>query len=144
VVTEHKELQEVLAQINIIPFKRSHINMLHEMLESQDFDPKGITYESLPKIGYIAMLGDQPIAAGFLRRVECDIIAQIDGLVSNKMFGSVIRHEGISKIVDTLIMSAKSLKLQGLIAFTTDITIIKRAEVAGFLKINHSVLSLTF
>jgi len=118
--------------------------MLHEMLKAQDYNPEGITVKSLPKIGYIAMLGEEPVAAGFLRRVECDIVAQIDGLASNPGFGSVIRHEAINLIVSQLVIEAKSLKLQGLIAFTQDETVIKRAEATGFIKINHEMISLTF
>lgn len=142
--SERKKLQGLLAEIKIVPFHAKHLPKLHEMLEAQDYDSKSITLKTLPKIGYIAMLGEHPIAAGFLRRVECDILAQIDGLASNPFFGSMIRHDAISKIVDMLITDAKHLKLQGVIAFTTDMTIIERAEAIGFLKINHSVLSLTF
>jgi predicted amino acid racemase len=90
------------------------------------------------------MLGDHPVAVGFLRRVECDVVAQIDGLASNSAFGSVIRHEAISKIVESLINEAKSLKLQGVIAFTSDETVKIRAEATGFTRLSHIVLSLTF
>jgi hypothetical protein len=143
--SEHRGLQEALADIKIRPFKSTDLIYLHEILVTQDFnDVKSITHKTLPKIGYIAMLGEHPVATGFLRRVECDVVAQIDGLSSNKHFGSVIRHEAIKEIVDMLISEAKSLKLQGVVAFTTDLTVIKRAEAIGFLKLNHNLLSLTF
>jgi hypothetical protein len=119
------------------------MKLLQEMLVSQDYNVP-VLDTSVPKIGYIAMLGDQPIAACFLRRVECDVVAQIDGLTSNKHFGSVLRHEAISQIVETLINEAKTLKLQGLIAFTTDLTIVNRFEATGFITLNHNLLSLTF
>lgn len=115
------------------------------MLKSNDYPNfDKVSLKTLPKIGYIAMLGDHSIAAGFLRRVECDVIAQIDGLTSNPDFGSVLRHEAISLIVNQLILEAKQLKLQGVIAFTVDKSIIMRAEVIGFTKINHQIISLTF
>lgn len=113
------------------------------MLEAQEYPGfRQITNKTIPKIGYIAMLGEHPVAAGFLRRVECDVIAQLDGLCSNPVFGSVIRHEAINLVVDALINEAKALKLEGIIAFTTDLAITVRAEATGFTKINHSILSL--
>jgi len=60
-----------------------------------------------------------PVPAGFLRRVE-PCYAQIDTLVSNAYCGSIMRHEGISKVVDALLADAKRLKLKGIIAHTAD------------------------
>jgi hypothetical protein len=136
-------LQEVLDQINLEAFKVSkHMNSLQDMLDSQDFKIP-ILGNSIPKIGYIAMLGDQPLAAGFLRRVECDIVAQIDGLTSNKAFGSILRHRAIDLVVDQLILEAKELKLQGLIAFTHDKGVLSRAKDRGFSIMAESLISLT-
>lgn len=114
------------------------------MLESNEFlGVSGITKSTLPKIGYICLLGDYPLAAGFLRRVECDIVAQIDGLTSNPEFGSILRHQGINMIVESLIQDAKQLKLQGIIAFTKDKGILDRAKVMGFKYLTESLISLT-
>jgi hypothetical protein len=137
-------LQEVLAQIKTRPFKATDLKLLHEMLETQSFkDISKITKRSLPKIGYICLLGDQPLAAGFLRRVESDIVAQIDGLTSNRNFGSILRHQAISEIVTLLINDAKALKIQGLIAFTKDNGVLDRAKDLGFVKHSESFISLT-
>lgn len=87
--------------------------------------------KTLPKIGYMALMNGHPIAAGFLRRVEGGY-AQLDTLVTAKHFGSQVRHAGIEKVVDALIDDAKVLKLQGIIAFTSDNSIVKRAEDRGF------------
>lgn len=115
------------------------------MLENQKyFDLESITYKSLPKIGYIALLDGHPVAAGFLRRVEGNVVAQLDGLTSNSHFGSIIRHEGISLIVDRLISDAKTLKLKGIYSFTIDPSIIERAEAIGFQRLEHSVIVLPF
>jgi hypothetical protein len=117
--------------------------MLIEMLKDQNYpDLHTITPKSLPKIGYIALLGKRPIAAGFLRKVEGNIVAQLDGLTSNPYFGSKIRHIAITKIVEQLIEDAKDLKLQGIIAFTTDDTVIKRAQSIGFVSISHKLIAL--
>lgn len=112
------------------------------MLEDRKYEQIGtIKMSTLPKIGYIAMLNDQPIAAGFLRRVEGGY-AQIDTLVSNTYFGSQIRHEGINKVVGSLIEDAKILKLEGIIAFTGDSGILKRAKELGFKVIDQTLIAL--
>ncbi len=99
--------------------------------------------KTLPKIGYIALMNNQPIAAGFLRKVEGNIVAQLDCLTSNPYFGSQIRHEGISKVVDRLIEDAKDMKLQGIIAFTRDNGILARAKAIGFNVVSSTIISLT-
>lgn len=101
-----------------------------------------INMKSLPKIGYIALLHNQPIAAGFLRRVEGNY-AQIDTLVSNPYFGGIIRHEGIKKVVDSLIEDAKDLKLNGIIAFTADEGVLSRAKTLGFQVVDQTLISLS-
>jgi hypothetical protein len=138
-----KKLDEVLDNIQVVPFKTRYLPQLHEMLEAQEYPGyQGITSDTLPRIGYIAMLGDQPIAAGFLRRVECDIVAMLDGLCSNPMFGSIIRHRAISQVVDLLINDAKHLKIETIIAFTKDEGILKRAKGIGFKMIDERLISL--
>lgn len=100
-----------------------------------------VNMQTLPKIGYIALLNKQPIAAGFLRRVEGGY-AQLDTLVSNPYYGSLIRHEGIDKVVKALIDDAKDLKLHGIIAFSSDSGVLSRAETLGFTQINQSLIVL--
>lgn len=116
--------------------------MLKEMLISQDYSGAHDkdTY-NLPKIGYIAFYNKIPVAAGFLRRVEGDVIAQIDGLTSNPFFGSIIRHNALSQVLDRLILDAEELELKGLMAFCLDPSSVKRAESIGFEVIKHTILT---
>ncbi len=117
--------------------------MLFDMLKSQQYlDISHINMKTLPKIGYIALLGKTPIAAGFLRRVEGGY-AQMDGLCSNAQFGSIVRHEGVSKVVQALISEAKDLKLQGIIGFTQDTSVLKRAKDIGFKTVEQSIIALS-
>ena len=121
-----------LAELNIQPFKFKHYKDLISLLESNNYpDVHNITYKTLPKVGNITYLGKQPIACGFLRRLE-PCFAQIDTLTSNKFFGSEIRHLGIDMVVNALIEDAKRLKLQGIVAHTGDDGILKRAQTMGF------------
>jgi hypothetical protein len=118
------------------------MQLLIELHESQRADINILNYKTLPRIGYIATVGKQPIAAGFLRRVE-PCYAQLDTLVSNALFGSAIRHEGVKKVVESLIMEAKRLKLQGIIAHTQDKGTLVRAEALGFHVVPQTIIALS-
>lgn len=122
------------------------------MLEAQKYpELMDMDTYTLPKIGYIAfyynidgtntVIKDKmPIAAGFLRRVEGDVIAHIDGLTSNPYIGGILRHNALSQILNRLTDDAKELELKGLIAFCLDPSMIKRAESIGFKIINQTTL----
>lgn len=97
--------------------------------------------KTLPKIGYMALRNGYPVAAGFLRRVEGGY-GQLDTLTSNALFGSQIRHEGLEKVVNSLLEEAKVLKLHGIISFTTDIGVLKRAESLGFHVVETTTIAL--
>lgn len=129
-------------EVSVVPFKFCHLPMLYEMLNSQQYlDISHISMKTLPKIGYIALLNKQPIAAGFLRRVEGGY-AQMDGLTSHAHFGGMIRHDCISKVVNRLLEDAKDLKLQGIIAFTKDRGVLKRAKELGFKTTEQTLIAL--
>ena len=132
-----------MVEVSVVPFKFKYLQMLLDMHKShKDSYICDLNMRTLPKIGYIALLGDQPIAAGFLRRLE-PCYAQLDTLVSNAYFGSQIRHKGVSLVVDSLLNEAKRLKLEGIIALTVDSGILKRAESLGFRVVPQSVIALS-
>lgn len=111
------------------------------MLESQKYlGMNDIQMDTLPKTGYIAMVGDMPIAAGFLRRVEPHF-AQIDTLVTNAYAGSILRNKGIELIVDELISDANRLNLKGILALTANEGILLRAEKLGFHIVPQTVIA---
>ena len=56
----------------------------------------------------------------------------MDTLVSNPYFGSQIRHLAIDKVVKSLIEDAKTLDLEGIVAFTSDSGILNRALSMNF------------
>ncbi len=116
--------------------------MLLDILKDREFlDLNYVTMKSLPKIGYIALMHKQPIAAGFLRRVEGGY-GQIDTLASNPYFGGMIRHDGITKVITALIQDAKDLKLHGIIAFTADEGVLKRAKEIKFQVVDQTLIAL--
>lgn len=129
--------------IAVFDFEQKHMSLLHEMLESQDYmGISDITYETLPQLGFIAIQSSIPVAAGFLRIVEGGY-AQIDTLTTNAKFKSKSRHEALSKVVEELIEAAKILELKGILAFTKDEGILKRAESLGFHTVPQTIIALS-
>lgn len=129
-------------EVYVIPFKYKHLELLYDMLEKRQYlNISLINMKTLPKIGYIALLNHQPIAAGFLRRVEGGY-AQIDCLTSNPYFGSQVRNEGISKVIDNIIEEAKVLGLHGILGFTEDFGVLQRAKSLGFQVVEQTLIGL--
>ncbi len=119
------------------------MKQLIDMLESQKYpDINNITKKTLPKIGYIAYTEEgMPIAAGFLRRLE-PCYAHLDTLVSNAFAGSILRNEGIDKVVQMLLYDAKRLSLKGIIATTQDAGTLSRAKSIGFHVVPQTIIAL--
>jgi hypothetical protein len=118
--------------IEVSPYQESHFDLLLMLHETQSSPTvNDLTPETLPKIGYVAMEGAVPVAMGFLRMIEGGF-AQIDTLVSNGDLPSEMRHEGLTKLVDRIIETAKEKQLLGLMCLTRDEGILNRAESLGF------------
>lgn len=139
---EHSQQQSPSAELSIVPFKFAHFEDLIDMHKAQkSYNDETLKYHLLPKIGYIAYLNKQPIAAGFLRRFE-PCFAHLDTFVSNPYMGSIIRHQGLELVVDALIAEAKALKLEGILATTIDKGIIDRALKHGFHILPQTIIGL--
>ncbi len=129
-------------EISVIPFRFKYLYALLDLLGSNNYhNISEINMKTLPKIGYMALRNGYPVAAGFLRRVEGGY-GQLDTLTSNALFGSQIRHEGLEKVVNSLLEEAKVLKLHGIISFTTDPGVLKRAESLGFHVVETTTIAL--
>lgn len=132
-----------MIEVNLVPFKFQYFEMLLDMHKRRQYEGLPfITMKTLPKIGYICLLGQEPIAAGFLRRVEGGY-GQLDTLVSSPHFGSKIRHVAISKVVEALLEDARTLRLEGIIAFSKDEGVLSRAESIGFKRLSDSLIGLS-
>lgn len=128
----------------IVRFEPGHLKDLCDVIKSNHISQiriEDVNLETLPQIGYIAFEEETPVAVGFLRLIEGGI-GQIDTLTTNSSFNSEIRHIGISKVVDSIINQAKSMKLKGIISLTNDKSVILRAQSLGFRIVNQSVIAL--
>lgn len=120
------------------------MEVVQDMHRAHDFKfMDEISEDRLPKIGFITYSNTeyQYIAAGFLRMVEGGF-AQIDSLVTNPSLDPGIRNEGVALLVETLVKTAKDMKLKGIYAFTIDKGILMRAEATGFHVIDHKIVAL--
>ena len=130
--------------VNITSYQKSYFDLLVGMYQSQySADEDYILPETLPEIGYMAFEGAIPVCAGYLRRVEGGY-AQIDGLVSNADVDSDIRHEHMTKLVDKLIEDAVNLGIIGLVCYTDNQDVLKRAKGLGFIVTSKIVIVKTF
>lgn len=128
-----------MVEISLIPYKAKHFRLIQE-LHASNKAHFAETNKTLPKIGYIALLGNEPIACGFVRRLE-PVFAQIDSLASNGSFGSAIRHAGIKLVVDALLEDCKQLKFQVITCWTNDKGITQRSIDHGFQVIPGIILA---
>lgn len=97
--------------------------------------------DELPELGYIAFERDEPIAAGFIRKVEPHF-AQLDGLITNPMALSADRHAAIDLVVSEIIKKSKELKIRQLLAVSVDEGTLERSKKHGFQKLPHTVIAL--
>lgn len=119
-------------------YRNSHVLKLYELLSL-----RGLAHElkNTPKIGFIATRDRNPVAAGFLRKVEGGVCL-IDSLISNPFESSIDRHNAIDAIVDALIDAAKINNSDKILAYSLDTGTLERASRHGFVKLPHSVIAL--
>lgn len=131
--------------IQVFKFNPSDMQDLLDMHRSQGYHSlELINLDTLPEVGFIAKNhNNQPIAAGFLRKLEGGF-AQIDTLVSNANCSGSERNDGIDAVVQSLISTGKQLGLLGLVAFTKDLGILSRAGAMGFTTLEDKVITLAF
>lgn len=124
--------------VNIIPYDNEYLAALDRVNRHRKalFD-----LDSLPEIGFIALHNDEFIGAGFLRLVEGGF-GQLDSFITNPKSSKELRHLAISKIQNSLIRTAKEAGLKAVYAFTSDKSIIMRAEESGFRVIDQCVITL--
>lgn len=128
--------------IYIYPFTPSDIPDLHSMHNSQGQVLTPIHVETLPKTGFIVKdHTNTPIAAGFLRLVEGGT-AQLDTLVTNASISGQTRNDALDLLVQTLISTAKSMNILGLMCTSNVESILSRSKKFGFTKTDLSVIIL--
>lgn len=113
----------------IIPFKRSkHKKYYQKLIANRDLPDYS---HDLPKFGLIALHNNEPIAIGFLRKMEGGY-AMMGEYMTNPQSLPEVRDRALDLITYKLIKIAKSSGLKGIMAFTKEQNIIDRATKHGF------------
>ena len=134
--------KEEIAKIEVIPFSHAeHKSVIVDWLIGHQMGLK--ESEELPSTGFIAKKDGEFIAAGFLRFLEASKTAMVDGLISNPKVSGKIRHVSIDLICSLLIDTAKKLKLNGLVAFSGNSAVLKRAAKYDFYMLNDRMIVLS-
>lgn len=94
----------------------------------------------LPEVGYVAYNHTEPVAMGFLRRVEGDV-GMIDSLITNPYSAKVDRNVAMDAIFNQLIETAKEFGLKSLIGYSQDDNTLTRARRYGFSEQPYAVMS---
>jgi hypothetical protein len=117
-----------------------HVSIIRHWLSQRDLRRE--LADELPEFGFIAFERDEPIAAAFLRRVEPNH-AQLDGLITNVLSTSALRHEAIDLVVKANIEKARELRIKQILAFSIDEGTLVRSEKHRFVKLPHTVIVLS-
>ncbi len=98
--------------------------------------------DQLPEVGYVAYRHTEPVAMGFLRRVEGDC-GIIDSLMTNPHASKADRNEALDAIFSQLIETAKELGIKSLLGYSKDANTLMRARRYGFSDQPYAVMSAT-
>lgn len=118
-----------------------HKGLIEDWLRRRDIDPARLV-KNLPKTGYVAYTDlNLPVAIACLRLCEGPL-AMIDSLVTNPLADGHDRHEGIDLVITSLIVLAQEKGIEDLIAYSVDVSTLKRSKAHGFSMLPHVLIGL--
>lgn len=127
--------------MQLVKFKiEKHMSDLLSMLRSREAYLPG--EDEMPATGFIVYDDQTPVAAAFLRRVEGGY-AQVDGLTSNPHCSKERRHKALNLTIQRCVEAAEAMGVKHIISFCLDNSTTRRAELNGFEKQPHTVVTLT-
>jgi hypothetical protein len=124
--------------MRIIPYTPELLSDVAQMLESQGKNTDSVN--DLPQHGLVAYEGETPVACGFIRYVDGHL-GLIGEYATNALVSSKTRHEALDRVTEKLISWGKLYNLKGLVMFTSEPTIVKRAHSHGFLLNENMIVS---
>lgn len=122
--------------IEVRKFHKNDLDLINVWLKDRKIKP--IDLYELPEVGLVAVSEKDFIAAGFIRLGEG--IGIIDSLVSNPKCSPEDRDMALNLIFEGLVKAAQGYKYEKLIGFSVDDNTLKRAEMFGFNKSNHTLM----
>lgn len=125
--------------MKILPFEISHIIFIGDALLERGHPLPPI--DTYPEIGFVALHGEQFVAAAFVRQVEGGY-GQLDGIVTNPCASGALRHKAQDLLFQTCIDAAKAKGIKGLMGYTIANSTGERSIKHGFEKLPHTLYVL--
>lgn len=97
--------------------------------------------QALPPNGYIALIGEKRIVAGFLYRTDSNL-GWLEWIVSNPDSTFEERTTAINELLETIFQRAKELKIQAIFTSCKNESLIKRLIEKGFQTTDQGMTSL--
>jgi len=95
----------------------------------------------IPKLGAIAFMDCEVVACGFIRKAEGNM-GIWDGLITRANAPKHIRHQGLTELVDYLILQAREYDINRIICWTNDESVIQRGFDVGFRRSECQLMAL--
>lgn len=121
------------------PYQTENQNILKEWLFKRKMDPELV--QDIPRVGFIAWDENDPLAAGFIRRVEkCDF-GILDGLISNPDCQGMRTNQALDLLVKKISEEAEKIGLRRLLAITNNKHVYRRSAWHGFETLPHLAIT---
>jgi N-acetylglutamate synthase-like GNAT family acetyltransferase len=125
-----------------IKYSEIYRTKLGNLLKSRNMPVELI--DDLPENGFVIIdlsdSGRTAIAAGFLRKIENNF-GLLDAFVTHAQYPPYKRNEALLLLVERLVERAKDLRLSQLFAWSSNPSILKRADQKGFKNLNTQMVS---
>lgn len=133
-----RRVSQSVEQLTIQRFKREiHENFVTLWLCLRDSSPGYVA--ELPRLGLIAYWGDTPTATIFLRICEGGV-GIIEGLTTDPRVKSNKRHKALDVLVERILLEARHLGIEAILAYSVDAGTIERSFSHGFIELPHKLL----
>lgn len=125
--------------MRVLNFKQSHLKHMRAWLMKRGMNTT--LADDLPRIGSIALDGNQPVCAGFLREMEGKY-CMFDALISDPEAKPEKRNEALDLLTTRLVQRARNKKFKKIIATVLDKNTLMRSARFGFLETKETLIVL--
>lgn len=129
----------MLGEFRVEKYQIYHRSFLNRWIDDRELD---LDTENLPEVGFIGLHNDMPVAAGFLRQCENNLVI-IDSLITDPFELAQVRNKVLDILTDHLLCECKKMGFKKVMALSEDNNTIYRAKKHGFQMRPYTVLTLS-
>lgn len=96
--------------------------------------------EDLPSNGYVVLINNKVVAAGFIRLIEGKQLCLIDSVIASLTVDRTVRDVALDKLVRTLIKESHKQGYKGVMCLSCIPSVLTRASRHGFVHVPHVVM----